>query len=687
MLSPFTIKQLKSLVHGMSDFVVGADQAVKDFLAKYPANAKNRLFAQECLLRRSQSTNQHKDPIASINIAGGALISDGKEIYQTNQQVRSHTVVPTNGIVGDTYTSQHALSVFYSQLLVVDGGEFKPVTSSTVFQKIFNLDAGSVMSCAQTLVSELNLESNWTSKTLLERNGVSGISLPIYVHGFFGRCTPSVYAYYENLMVVYGLQAYVKDSTGAWVDSQNGAAQCARSLTEQEYVRASGDRVMAAMGTSDLFAVDKGFRPKISVPDITNAAQMVKTCQEVISFGGSSSTVSLLNGMRGNSFFMTETGKRMVFLVSTTAAVLHQGSTACIKINSIGDIPIIISSLRRLADMKVFVDDGSLFTFHVPNTDDIQKVSMIYSHLCSTVRKSGAVYVAWSESLFPSSAKKGDTIDYELAATRLVSSDMREGSVVVSTKVWGTCFWKAQPSANSTIPPIETIPCQIHQYGDMSEGRGIFSTYQRFAMMGLRVDKKWSVLTPELVQCPVVASVNEWYGLVRAAIGQRYLFWLDPRVFRSTTANVLYQTKTNATLVHAQFFTDSDGVAGPVRAAPSLVAGSAAPRMPTRAKPSVPATTTTTTTTVTTTTTSTAPTHPPQLSKRAAKKADWQKKAVDENSSKSVPEKLEVAPLPTFVPFAPPPPSVSPTAHQQPQPQQQSQPQLSDGDEPAVEFN
>jgi len=623
LLDRFSSEELLKCASCMNGIQV--PEHIREFVAQYPPTMADRQFAVQLSKGKSTAGKQyiHSD---AVNMQGGSTLHSEGRVCQTGVGIRAHTIIPSPPKSVDRYPSQQRMSVLFSQMITVEKGEIQ-VINMTVFGKVFpTLNMMNCQLTANLVVEDLTRHSLWTSKTSMQRLSTTGIHLPLLLHEYFSACAPDVYYRYVNNFIVFASGTYALED-GVLVETPQVVQQKSFPPVADDVYNSlkAPKKIEEETKAGDIFESVAGIRPEVVIPPITDSKSLSRATALAMSFGGSTSVVSLLNGMRGYGSFMSDMGKRVTFLISVALAQLIKNEKVAIRVASVGDIPLLISSLNQSLQRwwvmhgKQSIPDGhlqNLLEIIVPSPDDLFKVSAVYNHFCRTQWTSG-IYICWKEVSFPSADTKGASIDYEMLATKIIAPD-GPPRYICSTRLWGSQWW-AQPAHGESTSKYRKRDCHVYQYGDTSEA-AIVSSEPDLFLGGWTVSASFKEYTYSPQPLVVVKSERDWYQVVTKGIGWRFLFWLDPRVFNSPIANVLSQTSKAAQVAKGSRFEEDIGLEPQSYTNVAALTTTGAKKIPTRAerkqvKPSEfdftksPASVSSTTTTTTTTTTASVPAH------------------------------------------------------------------------------
>lgn len=540
-----------------------ADVRLSKFFSSLPPTPNDRRLAVRLSAVKSSKGTSHLKPDEHMNTASGTVLVSEKLVFQTDVGVRANTLVPTPVGHSDTYSSQQRMSIFFSQLIKVDKGNFtlRSEPSRIIFQSS-KVDINQCMAVASNLCALMNKEAVWGSLDITQKNAVSGIRLIAHIHQVFQTMPLEGYHSYTSMVSFLCLGARVMRG-GQWYEVEGAACKAVGPVSDSTYSAITrADFITNSLGIPDLYDWNSGFAPQLTVPVLAKASDMVKECSKVAAFGGSDSAVSLLSGMRGWGCFMTVMGKRNSFLVSAAASVCVRGKIPCIKVYSIGDIPMVCSSLSYMISSLLKLDPKFVEAYRilVPNSDDLIKVSSSYRPRCVTIQPENTTYVSWSEITFPSAAVKGTLVDYDYESLNILPRALHARDFVISTRIWGSTPWGKEVRNESTQEQGRLPDMSVYSYGDGSEGRGIISSYDSFVLIGRKVTRLWNDFAAVDIPLTRIHSEKQWLESVRMDIGRRYSFWLNPLVFASPLANVLVVSKKAADANVAADFTDALGI-------------------------------------------------------------------------------------------------------------------------------
>jgi hypothetical protein len=438
----------------------------------------------------------------------------------------------------------------------------------------------------------------------ISRSAVQGPELLSFVATTLNDLDEEVYYYVNSIIVIYGLTAMQKRGT-KWVylkdeKGQNLVPKECFEIVPKSFPGIEKENIPAA------FKYRGGLQPTLVFPEMNGtfkcALDSVARLREVQ--GSDNSCSSLLASMKGWSGMTNEFGRRVTFLVSSVLGCWRLGRAATVQLTTIGDLPILVSSLnawKKVLDnpkeesfksMKAteILHKAQEFKFLLPGIAHYNNVPKSLQTFVVHTPIPGSIVIMFHPSNLPTSDLKGVPVDYDGKSEMIMPVVYPENDVILYTIIFGDSPFahdkeviKRRSRSTNAIKPWQWYPptkgepkkektakdrpIYIYQFGTSSGFRGILSTvelsligfghppiHQDGKLMGHDFTSQ-TIHTIDLVEVP---SQEKWYNMVSMDCRRQAVSWITPLVRYSGISNLLTQSK-NAAALNSSMVESEDG--------------------------------------------------------------------------------------------------------------------------------
>jgi len=475
----------------------------------------------------------HLAPEESIVQEGGHLLDSPTQVIhrKLDTTIERNVNSPIPVAIDQTIErpSLPHVAAFCSQIVKQSGGKWEPEVrglSTVLGQDGINIIAAGIVSAL--VINFINDDPVWKSKVIIDKNATTGIRALTFVRDVLSRIPDTSYYYLTTMIVIDVLRALIKEDD-QWsyrmADAKTKAVpeKCYRSFTMKG---AAARSAFAAYPCS--FDYLGGYLPLLDIPMQNGTlASAVASLQKLrIVAGGDGSTIFLLSSMRGMSGYSSEFGQRIQFLLSATLGLWMQNHLVDIRLSTIGDFPVLQSSLtywkQEFQALKKGPGHADWFKFLAPTRAPIS-LPVASKILFVSAHRENAVAVWYSASNLPTSGEKKVAVDYDAMSADLIPGDVYARQFVAYSAIYGCVPFQEDKEVkkvnNARVYPIDKT-CYAFQFGSSARFRGVISSFRAVNLIGYGWEKKegvydvskdaalvTQVLTPAFVQ-------SDWYNYV-----------------------------------------------------------------------------------------------------------------------------------------------------------------------------
>lgn len=483
---------------------------------------------------------------------------------------RANSAIPIHFEEVEKRPNVQAVAALCAQLVRNDAGVWKPNLNPIAWSKVFVSSScvrvAGMMSVAGTAAGILNADMAWHSMPQLTKNAVTGIELLSFVRSALDRVSVVSYDLLNTSIVLDGLKVLDKDVNGwfkwtqdngePWVpETAYKITECCNDTAE---ILADGGYPHCYWYYGNI-SCDIAFPPKEGT--IKSALLSSARMREVQ--GSDQAPSALLAGMRGYSGLNDEFGKRCQFLVSATLSTWQRRRPAAIWLESVGDIPILVSSLLkhkkeiqtgkhdRFNSSKMSTGDGQSsalvqmntyeceFKLVVPKQMDMLKVHTSYRDHVVVMAPVGSVTLLWSTAGLPTSDTKGVAIQYDDESQRILPDSITKGDYIAYCAIYGVIPFPNDARVKfSNSQKFESLKWWekkplVYKWSNTSGFKGILSTFDNLELYGWgypqinKTDLNELALQFIPIKLEQVATQKEWYDNVSTDAQTQALSFLN----------------------------------------------------------------------------------------------------------------------------------------------------------------
>jgi len=381
------------------------------------------------------------------------------------------------------------------------------------------------------------------------------------------------------MIVVDVLRAIVKDQKGNWIvrmrDDKPAISKqfySSQSLTKKGPAHNGPFQHYPAV-----FEYKGGYLPLLDVlafdGRLSTAIASLSRLRTVA--GSDDSTLMLLSGMRGMSGYSSDFGKRIQFLLSASLHLWTLGKKVDIRLTTIGDLPVLLSSLNSwLKDMqeKLKFTGDDWFRFLPPTRSPLALPEATKIYFISAHRKD-AVAVWYCSDSIPTNAEKKVPVDYDAVSFDLVPGDV-DVDFVAFSPIYGAAPFREDDSVTAELKKrSKGLGRRFYtfEFGTASKFRGVISSFKDVSLLGYGWEKDSKgtydmVRTASFVKVPLplVLLQADWYNKVCNHVMGVYSFLFGVVRRYSPISSLISVTKKTIQLNLSMAQADGDLYVAPV---------------------------------------------------------------------------------------------------------------------------
>jgi len=509
------------------------------------------------------------------------------------QQVRNNAVIPIRYDETEHYSNVQAVACFAAQLVQNKNAEWITNVNAQAYSKVWaksDVSHDNLAVIIDDLCTILNSDEVWRGLSLIAKNAITGVHALAFVRSALDRTIPEIYHLLNTRIVLKFLQAW-EGSGKNWSrrDNEKGQPIIPEKVYERVAVPKSILAILISQGFPCCFWYRSGYIPAPSFPPNTGTLADTKARHErMIQVAGKGDAPTLLlAGMKGYSAMTDDFGKRMQFFISASLACWRRGLPVDVQVKTIGDIPMLVSSLNKWAAYIKHEGDWSAdnemvgnYRILVPSVDDGFNVHSVFTSSLIYAPRKGTVIISHRVTGLPTSASKGTVMDYEFASLALYPEPWRQNDIIMYTPIYGSiCFGgrmeKATTTFNSSQQPVSTWlrKTYVYQFGNCNEWRGILSTLPELKLIGygaLNIGRDgvdvWD--TTKTVLAPFSLTEfklpDEWYRAIGSACATATFTFMAPVSRFSPISNLPYISKQGVQILLSQVTAENGELIGNV---------------------------------------------------------------------------------------------------------------------------
>jgi hypothetical protein len=500
-------------------------------------------------------------PETFMNTHGGTNFFKSTEVsYQglNGKTVRrANAAIPIHFEEVEARENVQAVAAFCAQLVRNDAGVWKPNINPIAWSKVFtesSVKIPGMMKVAGMAAQILNKDEAWKGMAQLSKNAITGIENLSFVRAVMDRVTTVSYDLLNTTIVCDALRVYDKDAQGYFKAKQeNGKPWVpAHAYREVECSEETAE-ILAEGGFPACYWYFGNFACEVAFPPtegtIKSALLASARMREVQ--GSDNSPCAILAGMRGYSGMNDEFGKRCQFMVSSTLAVWQRDKVAAVWLESVGDIPILVSSLLRwkkeikggrheqFGSSSLSAGDGSSssilefkpyscdFKLIIPRQLDLVKVHSAYRDHVASMTPPNSVVILWASAGLPTSDVKGAPVQYDSESQRILPEQVTKMDYIAYCAIYGSVPFPSDVRVKqSNSKKFEAIQWWskapiVYKWSNASGFRGVLSTFADLELWGWGYPMVGSAHDETKVQfLPIkmekVSRQADWYDFVSA---------------------------------------------------------------------------------------------------------------------------------------------------------------------------
>jgi len=492
----------------------------------------------------------------------------------------ANTPIPCEGL--DRWPNIDAVSALLSDLVALDGEKWveRKIDGYKAFPQV---KMAGLRKAGRVLAKILENTDAWKNMEAKDKLSTSGITLMKFVRSAIASLTETQFNYLNTIIVVDIYGVIEKGRDGNWLigEDADGNELPKHFYTEKE--KTSSDNVLMAQYPS-VFLYKGGWVPKVKAvqvdPNLTSSVLLAQ--QKLIEFaGGDSNPPSILASGKDFTSMITESSKRLYFLLSATLASWAKGKVVDIRLTSDSEIHQLWSILSYWQS-KIVMEKPEVFqqmTIY-PVTDwfnflpasrnkGLNVAPDIHALIRSRHRETAVAVCYLKDGIKTKTSADGPPPDHEQNSYFVLPDDLPL-EYIVKCPVYGAAFFPKDDSVIRTLgkssakeSPQKEAQKKIYQnlevyaHGTAKGLYGVVSTFAELELIGRKMDgKKPLWVKVKLLKFPTRA---DWYRRVAKDILEVYAAPFKPVVRYSPICNLIVMTKGKM-MLQLQDVNGEDGV-------------------------------------------------------------------------------------------------------------------------------
>jgi len=269
--------------------------------------------------------------------------------------------------------------------------------------------------------------------------------------------------------------------------------------------------------------------------------------------------------MRNYGGLNDDFGKQCQFMVAAVLAVWQRNQKADVWVNSVGDVPLMVSSLnkwRREIFTKQIPGFGQRavttiaqdalpkwepvlcdYKLILPKQMDLNKVQANLRDYTAVIPRPGAVAVIFSQTGLPTASVKAAVVDYDEESQRILPEQVVSGDYIAYCPIYGTTPFSSdehvihRESTGHVRTKFWAHDTFVYKWSNASGFRGVLSTFERLNLIGwghpMRGDpqkRDWDATVTQFIPIPLepVLTQKDWYNIVINDAGVQAVTFLKP---------------------------------------------------------------------------------------------------------------------------------------------------------------
>jgi len=570
-------------------FAAWNGEATTRWPAAYDEMVKEKGFDEEdaALALRVYSTATSKSTINSRPDA--YLVTQGGSFEYTPSKVsymklngerveRANAPIPAKFGESDKYSNLVAVTAFCSQLVEVEGGEWKIRLNTDAMGKVFKggeLDVPGLLIVATRVRKLLSEDKVWITMPPTSRSSVSSEEMMCFVREALGRVPKDSYDALNTIIVCKALNTFRRTGKG-WVYRNNDAGKRVIPSEVFEQIKPSRELERKLGDFPGCYWYLGGLMVGAIYPEHTGSLEttiaVVNRAREVQ--GSSTSPTAILGGMREYSGLTDAFGKRMQFVLATVLGLWAKNRKVNVRVDSVGDVVMLVSSLNLWRRRILEKDTKGIFRYMKENAEvvvdcyykivlskdtDKANLNVKFHELIVSRPEDDAVLVFHHAGSLPTASSKGTVVDYDRHSKSLVPETVDGLDYVIYGPVYGGFPFAKDPlvkkmagSAMAQFVPWKKTPL-VYSFGSASNYHGVMSTVEDLTLIGWGFESigpsKWDEREMRFVpvELNLFPTQKSWYEKVVRDIKAITVAWLNPISRYSPISNLPYVSKAGVT--------------------------------------------------------------------------------------------------------------------------------------------
>lgn len=543
LLSKFSPREIGKLA-GYNERTTKITAAMAEFLKSYPITQANSTFAIMFQRRIENGDMLKVGQFGTYAIQHGQTIESDAKMICVNQPDGgkieiANAPVPLPPSVGKRPYLQSLVAITVPMAEVKQGVVTQLVTDHEWNAKFKGrgspIDPVGVANVYAAIVEISHKNARWVDINNQKKTLSGGAFLDFWLHAVT-ECSLLDYLAIHMAVIMHFVRAfdYKCDDNGKYTRGRaikhNGEIIVDPSVAfvgvpkdASEALRAAAATFKKIRGVDPMFfkgPLTSGHPLMLSDGTFKTALGIMRNCN---SFRGGGSGLGGLVANMGYTGYMSDEERSLSLIISSALGVIRDNAVVDVFCESVGRVPIVVTSLKRWAPKKQWKV--------VVSIDNMVKVNKDYKDYVSTTKRPEAHFVWISTGQMPAEGRFEDAVVH--------SGDVFSSIETKNYTVYSAVFGGAPFTAGRSV----------YRFGCPFDFRGFVSTSQKAFLGGV---VKGELTYQELRK---VDNEVDWYNLVCAANSTTLSYFLNPLTPFNPITNTIVPPHTGA----AMKFSDASG--------------------------------------------------------------------------------------------------------------------------------
>jgi len=497
----------------------------------------NGVTARSAMFENTSSSSSASSTLSTVAVKStiDSITVDGK--------ATTITPIPCDG---PNRLGLQNISVLTGMVVSLSGPDWISCVNYEAVGKVYQKTLNTVvlLDYSRRIAKAMNQEERWTQMSTMRRQAVTGGTRAVHILEFFqGLDQGDYHAWHSLLSLTLYSENVVHKVLGHGV-----------KVVKKEGTSVLPDEVMKGMTPEERKVVlhySNGAEPRylsgaldinVKVKPCKTEDELKKLNEFVATVGSYGSVPFMLFQNKGYTGMMSDRGRRFVSLISITFGLLKMKKRVAITIDSVGDVPVLVTSIIHWCrvleinpDFVLIVGDGQL-----------AGISSKFREYCKQIAPIDSVRVLWINNGLPSSDVKGSAVKWRARACEFFPFENSVQYVTYGAIYSGFMFGVKQEEGTTDVhervPPLNG---RALDWGDCSEAKGLYTNVPGFVPLTLDFNGEYSFAP---VRVTSFQRTEDWYNLVSQHCGMKLASWYSPVSRTSSLLNWLRPCKENTAM-------------------------------------------------------------------------------------------------------------------------------------------